>query len=107
MTAAPGRLKSAIIFGSIAVLPLLVLEWMNQPVSFRDFPYLLFLVLWAIPSLFWLALSAVAHSLKAERWFPPSLGFWLSLFIALILAWAWISILSDQMPCFLGIPNCD
>jgi hypothetical protein len=27
-------------------------------------------------------------------------------FLALI-AWMWGGILIDQMPCFLGVPNCD
>jgi hypothetical protein len=24
-----------------------------------------------------------------------------------VIAWFWIAILTDQMPCFLGVPNCD
>jgi hypothetical protein len=27
-------------------------------------------------------------------------------FLALILVF-WVSLVNDQMPCFLGIPNCD
>jgi hypothetical protein len=24
-----------------------------------------------------------------------------------LIAWLWISIVLDRMPCFLGVPNCD
>jgi hypothetical protein len=24
-----------------------------------------------------------------------------------LLAWGWIALISDQMPCFLGVPGCD
>jgi hypothetical protein len=25
----------------------------------------------------------------------------------ILMAWLWVGILLDQMPCFLGVPNCD
>ena len=31
----------------------------------------------------------------------------ISALAALLTAWLWIGILMDQMPCFLGVPNCD
>lgn len=27
--------------------------------------------------------------------------------LALTLAFLWVGLVSDQMPCFLGVPNCD
>ncbi|HYN81900.1 MAG TPA: hypothetical protein VES88_10395 [Gemmatimonadaceae bacterium] len=25
----------------------------------------------------------------------------------ILIAWVWVTLVVDQMPCFLGVPNCD
>jgi hypothetical protein len=25
----------------------------------------------------------------------------------ILLAWLWVGLIHDQMPCFLGVPNCN
>jgi hypothetical protein len=25
----------------------------------------------------------------------------------IFIAWMWVAVVLDQMPCFLGVPNCD
>ncbi len=27
--------------------------------------------------------------------------------IVVLIAWLWVGLVVDQMPCFLGVPNCD
>jgi len=27
--------------------------------------------------------------------------------VLILIAWLWAGALVDQMPCFLGVPNCD
>jgi hypothetical protein len=34
-------------------------------------------------------------------------GLLLRIVFLLLIAWMWASLLIDQMPCFLGVPNCD
>lgn len=29
------------------------------------------------------------------------------LVLLMLIAWFWVSLVVDQMPCFLGVPNCD
>jgi hypothetical protein len=31
----------------------------------------------------------------------------LTLALLALIAWIWVGALIDQMPCFLGVPNCD
>jgi hypothetical protein len=31
----------------------------------------------------------------------------LSVLLLFIIAWLWITIIIDQMPCFVGVENCD
>jgi hypothetical protein len=59
-------------------IPFSILEIINQGLT-PDFPLLLFGLLWL--------LSVV--------------------FIATLAAWMWLSVVIDQMPCFMGVPNCD
>jgi hypothetical protein len=27
--------------------------------------------------------------------------------VVILIAWMWVGLVVDQMPCFLGVPNCD
>lgn len=27
--------------------------------------------------------------------------------LVILIAWLWVGLVVDQMPCFLGVPNCD
>jgi hypothetical protein len=71
------------VVGILAVVPFALLELVNRSGLNEAFPFVLFVLLWVLPGvLFWVIVLGV-------------------------LAWFWIVILTDQMPCFLGVPNCD
>lgn len=93
---------------SVLVLPLLILELVNGGGADQDFPIVLFGILWLLPLLFILLVTPIVRRLRnyeggAVQMLPllPSLG------VAMLLAWFWIVLVIDQMPCFLGVPNCD
>ena len=103
-------LKSAALISFIFVLPFSILESLNQTITRQNAPGLivLFGLLWLLPMAFVVILAPIVrklragHSLMAD---PVNLLFRVAL-LALI-AMMWGGLLLDQMPCFMGVPNCD
>ena len=89
-------MKAAALVSTILVLPFLILEAVNTTLTRENAQGLvvLFGVLWAVPLLFVLLLRA--HGWLAVR-----------VVVMIALAVFWGSLVIDQMPCFLGVPNCD
>ena len=90
------------------LLPFLLLEVANRRQYHEPFPYSLFAVLWLLQLVFLLLLKPVLQGIRLGKTggLPRLLLFLCAVCLALI-AWAWVSLLADQMPCFLGVPNCD
>jgi hypothetical protein len=93
---------------SVLVLPFIVLELVNRRSYHEGFPIPLFGLTWLLPLSFMLIATPIVRSLSAGR---SSLSNRLSLLAGVILlvliAWLWVGIIIDQMPCFLGVPLCD
>ena len=92
------------------MLPFAILESLNQTVTRQNAPGLivLFGLLWLLPMAFVVTLMPLVRNLRAGRSVvanPAGLLFRGTL-LALI-AMAWGGLLADQMPCFMGVPNCD
>ncbi len=102
------RLFTPVLLGLLCVLPFAVMEIVNLGRIPDPFPYAIFLYLWLMFALFLICLFAIVRLAKSrvskqER--LPAL-----LLNALVLLFSVMSIvylLADQMPCFLGVPNCD
>jgi len=102
------RLFTPVLLGLLCVLPFAVMEIVNLGRIPDPFPYAIFLYLWLMFALFLICLFALVRLAKSrvskqER--LPAL-----LLNALVLLFSVMSIvylLADQMPCFLGVPNCD
>ena len=104
----PSRFRTPALISSILVLPFLVLEWVNRRSYPEGFPILLFALLWLLPFLFLRMLSLILGSTSAEGCKAVPLPHVLARGAALaLLLWLWVSLLHDQLPCFLGVPNCD
>lgn len=104
------NLKSAALISLILVLPLAILEYLNNTITKQNAPGLivLFGLLWLLPVAFIVILAPVVRTVRAGQSVmanPVNLFFRLA-FLAFI-AIVWGSLLIDQMPCFLGVPNCD
>jgi hypothetical protein len=100
-----GRVGTAALVASGLVLPLLLLEWINREDFLQNFPLVLFVVLWVLPFAFVL-LWPVAFKDGLKSW-GGGTSKWVAVALLLLLGWMWFSIVIDQMPCFMGVPNCD
>ncbi len=105
------NLGSAAIISFIIVLPFVILEFLfNTTLTKQNALGLtpLFGILWLLPMAFIVILVPIVRTLRAGNSImanPISLLFRVA-FLALI-AMMWGGIISDQLPCFLGVPNCD
>ena len=89
-------MKVAALASSVLVLPLLILEALHTTLTRQNAPGLivLFGLLWLLPALFVLILRTSGYRL-------------LRVAALLAIALFWGGVVADQMPCFLGVPNCD
>jgi hypothetical protein len=96
------------VISSALVAPLLLLELRFGSSTFASFPYTLFGVLWFLPLVFVITAKPLLQPLGARTSVlahPAALVIRLSLLG--LISFAWLGIVADQLPCFLGVPNCD
>jgi hypothetical protein len=104
------NLKSAALISFILVVPFAILESLNNTISRQNAPslFVLFGLLWLLPMAFIAILVPLVRTVRAGKSVmanPFNLLFRVA-FLALI-AMTWGSLLIDQIPCFMGVPNCD
>jgi hypothetical protein len=87
------------------VLPLLVFELLNRDLDGK-FPVPLFAVLWVLPFAFVLLFPSVIWPSTCKG-AATQLRRLATTVCLLGIALLWGAIVLDQMPCFLGVPNCD
>lgn len=108
MKTAITNFRSPAIISSILVLPFVILEWVNRRGFDEDFPFPLFGIMWMLPLAFIVILNPVVRDLRAgNRLTANPAGLLAGAAILFLIGWLWTGILLDQMPCFLGVPNCD
>ncbi|MGH9753713.1 MAG: hypothetical protein ACREA2_13110 [Blastocatellia bacterium] len=103
-------LGSATLISFILVLPFAILESLNNTITRQNAPGLiaLFGVMWLLPMAFIVILAPIVRTVRAGNGIlanPITLLFRVA-FLS-VIAWMWGSLLIDQLPCFLGVPNCD
>ena len=102
------NLKAPAIVSSVLVLPFMILEFVNSRGFHEGFPIVLFVFMWLLPMAFIVILMPILRSLPAgNRTMPSPLSLFPRVVLLLLIAWLWVSLVQDQMPCFLGVPNCD
>ena len=102
------RLKLPVLLSLVLVLPFILMELINRRDFHEDFPFSLFIGLWLLPLIFFLILTPMLQRVREGRKpmeNPVDLVF--GILVMLLVAVMWINLLSDQMPCFLGVMNCD
>jgi len=107
----PGALKSfvtSLLISSTWVAPFIVLQWVNRRAGHEDFPFVLFTFM-SLHSLFIvLSLTPALRRLRSERSLRSlKLGHWAGLVLSAFLILVYADVVIDQLPCFLGVPNCD
>jgi len=102
------RLFTPILFGLLCVLPFTIMEIVNLGRIPDPFPYAIFLYLWLMFALFLICLFAIVRLAKSrvskQERLPALL---LNALVLLFTVMTIVYLLADQMPCFLGVPNCD
>jgi cation transport ATPase len=100
-------LKAAAIVGCVLVLPFIALEWMNGPGFANGVPAPLFAVMWLLTALFVVIVMPVLRTPLERRGTADIVILLSRVVLGIVVAGLWISLVQDQMPCFLGVPNCD
>lgn len=103
-------LGSAALISFILTLPFAILESLNNTITRQNAPGLiaLFGVMWLLPTAFIVILAPIARTIRAGNSIlarPISLLFRVAFLV--LIAWMWGFAVIDQLPCFLGVPNCD
>ena len=102
-------LRWSALLGLLIVLPFAGLEYTVAGSSTADASlYALFGVLWVLATAFLVTLGGIVRKLRTggSAWTHP---FKLLVAFSFLLAagFVWWGIVLDQLPCFLGVPNCD
>jgi len=102
------NLRSSVIISSALVLPFIIMELVNRRNFNEGFPFPLFGFMWVLPILFILTLAPMVQTVRAGNSLIASpVNLLIRVVILVFIAWMWMGILIDQMPCFFGVPNCD
>ena len=104
------NLKSAALISLTLVLPLAILESLNHTITAQNAPGLiaLFSLLWLLPVAFILILGPAVRTARAGNGVMANpINLLLRVALLASIAMVWVGILIDQLPCFIGVPNCD
>ena len=102
------NLKFPALIASVLILPFMLLEWVNRQNFNEGFPFVLFSLMWILPTAFFAILFPLVRSARAgENLMARPIRLAVKILALGLLAWLWTMLLFDQMPCFLGVPNCD
>ena len=102
------NLRSPAIISLVLVVPFMILELVNRRNFNAGFPIPLFVFMWLLPMLFIFTVMPIVRNVRAGNGIVanPIIFLIRVIFLALII-WMCFGIVIDQMPCFLGVPNCD
>jgi len=99
---------TATLVSTVLVAPLVYLELRYGTQSYSRFPYALFTILWLVPAAFVFAAAPLMRAVRAGKNVLERPGALVVRVVFLVLAALfWTGFVNDQMPCFLGVPNCD
>ena len=98
---APALISLAIVF------PFILMEIVNRRNLPGEFPYVLFGALWVAMLLFILILKPILKNFHSGVLHITVFNVITRTVFLAALGYFWISLVVDQMPCFLGGTNCD
>jgi hypothetical protein len=102
------NLRVPALISLLLVLPFMVMEVVNRRSFNEGFPIPLFVIMWLLPVLFILiGMPIVLNMRTGNSILANPIVQLIRVVLLAIIIWMWFGILIDQMPCFLGVPNCD
>jgi hypothetical protein len=107
---APLRIPA--IIGFLTTLPFMILELVNRVNRWNfneDFPrIILFIMMWLLATLFSLTVTPIVQNVRVgNNVLAKPVTLVLRVVFLAFLVWLWFGLVLDQIPCFLGVPNCD
>lgn len=103
-----GSFAASLGLSAVLVVPLFVLEWWNRREFHEEFPLELFTFMSVHSLLIVLSAAPAVRRLRSERDLRAlAFGHWAGLVLSAFLAFVYVGVVVDQLPCFLGVPNCD
>ena|SRR5688572_7044472 len=102
-------LRLAVFTSSLLVAPFAILESFHTTLTKQNASgiFLLFGLLWLLPAVFLLLMLPAVRSLMGKHDRAASFGLLVRITLGVLVVMAWGGLVLDQLPCFLGIPNCD
>lgn len=101
-------LRSPALIGLLLTIPFMIMEIVNRRGFHEGFPIPLFVIMWILPVIFILTAMPIMRNIRAgNHLMAQPLNLFVRVVVLVLVAWLWTGILIDQMPCFLGVPNCD
>lgn len=98
----------SVLVGVLMAAPFAALQTTLGRASYSGFPVPVFAILWLLPALFAMVAAPAVRSVRGGEGLLSNPGILVTRLLFLILIGVfWAGIVSDQMPCFLGVPNCD
>lgn len=99
---------ASLFISATLVAPFVVLQLVNRRVYHEEFPFVFFSFMSLHSLLIVLLLTPALRQFRAERSLRAlNLGHWAGLLLGAYLGYAYAAVVTDQLPCFLGVPNCD
>ena len=90
------------------MLPFMILEWINRRSFHEGFPVVLFGAMLLLTLAFIFMLKPLVRSLRAENInLKNRITLLPNVVLLTLIAGFLVVLVIDQLPCFLGIPNCD
>lgn len=101
--------RSPALIGLLFVVPFMIMEVVNTQNINAVFNVPLFGIMWLLPTIFIVILIPIVRNLRraGNSLMANPVSLLISVIFLVLIAWMWASLLIDQMPCFLGVPNCD
>lgn len=101
-------LRSPSLISLLLVIPFMIMEIVNRRGFDEGFPIPLFAMMWILPVLFILTGMPILRNLRAgDTLITQPINLLIRVVVLVLVAILWTGPLLDQMPCFLGVPNCD
>lgn len=102
------RWIGAAAVSTASVMPFMIMEIMNARPALGQFPFALYAAMWLLALMFVVTVRSLARSVTAtDSAGRSALRLLPRIILLLAIAGAWTAGVVDQMPCFLGVPNCD
>jgi len=103
------NLRSPALISLLFVIPFIIMETVNTQNLNAIFNVPLFGIMWLLSMLFILTAMPIVQNLwrTGNSIVASPIILMIRVVFLALLVWMWFSILIDQMPCFLGVPNCD